>query len=454
MKRGNFSPNELQRGLPMVESRDPEALEQERQTLVQINSRPRFWQRWRGYWSLSGPGWVQSALTLGAGSAGSAIFAGSIYGYKLLWVQPVAMFLGIVMFAAIGHQVLVTKARPYDVFWKKLHPVMALLWGFNVFLASVVWQFPQYSLGTAVFKDMTEVLGISVPKVFLALVLLVFGTWMCWSYERGSRKSIRIFERILKYMLMTMVLAFFLVVLKTGINWGELFRGLFHFHLPRDYKGITIVLGQLGAAVGINMTFLYPYTLLARGWGKEHRKLKNFDLGTSMFFPFILATSFVIIACANTLYVQGMDVKNAVDVAHALEPLVGLTTGRVIFSLGVLGMCLTTIVIEMLICGFVLSEALGFEFRGWKFRLSTMIANIGILGAFFAMPLWLPVLVSSFNLVMMPVAYIGFFILQNKKSYLGKNVNRGQRGKIWNVLLIIAILVVAAGAVVKILSLF
>jgi len=454
MKRDVSSPKELRRGLPMVEVRDPEALEQERQTLVHINSRPHFWQRWRGYWNLSGPGWVQSALTLGAGSAGSAIFAGSIYGYKLLWVQPVAMFLGIVMFAAIGHQVLVTKARPYDVFWKKLHPVMALLWGFNVFLASVVWQFPQYSLGTAVFKDITEVLGLSVPKIMLALMLLTFGTWVCWSYERGSRKSIRVFERILKYMLMTMVLAFFLVVLKTGINWGELFRGLFHFHLPRDTKGITIVLGQLGAAVGINMTFLYPYTLLARGWGKEHQKLKNFDLGTSMFFPFVLATSFVIIACANTLYVQGMDVKNAVDVAHALEPLVGLTTGRLIFSLGVLGMCLTTIVIEMLICGFVLSEALGFEFRGWKFRLSTMIANIGILGAFFAVPLWLPVLVSSFNLVMMPVAYIGYFILQNKKSYLGRDVNRGLRGKIWNVLLVCAILIVAAGAVVKILSLF
>ena len=447
------SPHELRRGLPMVEARDPEALEQERQALEHINSRPHFWQRWRGYWNLSGPGWVQSALTLGAGSAGAAIFAGSVYGYKLLWVQPVAMFLGIVMFAAIGHQLLVTRARPYDVFWKKLHPLVALLWGFNVFLASVVWQFPQYSLGTAVFKDMADVLGLSVPKVFLALVLLAFGTWICWSYERGSRRSIRLFERILKYMLLTMVLAFFLVVLKTGINWGELFKGLFNFHIPRDYQGITIVLGQLGAAVGINMTFLYPYTLLARGWGREHQKLKNFDLGTSMFFPFVLATSFVIIACANTLYVQGMDVKNAVDVAHALAPLVGLTTGRIIFSLGVLGMCLTTIVIEMLICGFVLSEALGFEFRGWKFRLSTMIANIGILGAFFSMPLWLPVLVSSFNLIMMPVAYIGFFILQNKKSYLGMDVSRGLRGVIWNVLLIVAILIVAAGAVIKILSL-
>lgn len=438
----------------MVEARDPDALEQERTRLSAVNARPRFWQRWMGYWGLSGPGWVQSALTLGAGSAGSAIFAGSVFGYKLLWVQPVAMFLGVVMFGAIGHQALVTRARPYDVFWKRLHPALALLWGLNVFLASVVWQFPQYSLGTAVFRDIFAVIGVPAPKIVLALLLLAFGTWMCWSYERGSRQAIRVFERILKYMLMFMVLAFLLVVIKTGIDWRELLKGLLRFHIPHDREGITIVLGQLGAAVGVNMTFLYPYTLLARGWSKEHLRLKNFDLGTSMFFPFVLATGFVIIACANTLFVQGIQVKDAVDVAQALEPLAGLTSGRLIFSLGVLSMCLTTIVIEMLICGFVLSEVLHFEFSGWRFRVSTMIANIGILGAFLAMPFWLPVLVSSFNLIMMPIAYLGFFILQNKKSYLGDAVSRGIKGLLWNVVLILAILVVAAGAVVKILSLF
>lgn len=451
--KANPKSDDLRRGLPMVETRDPKALVQEQELLSEINARPRFWQRWRGFWGLSGPGWIQSALTLGAGSAASAIFAGSVFGYRLLWVQPVAIFLGVVMFAAIGHQALVTKARPYDVFWKRLHPAVALFWGLNVFLASVVWQFPQYSLGTAVFKDIFSVLGIQAPKVVLALLILIFGTWLCWSYERGSRKAIRVFERILKYMLMFMVLAFLLVVIKTGINWKELFRGLFQFHIPSDTEGLTIVLGQLGAAVGVNMTFLYPYTLLARGWSKEHRRLKNFDLGTSMFLPFVLATGFVIIACANTLYIQGIEVRDAVDAAHALEPLVGLTFGRLIFSLGVLSMCLTTVVIEMLICGFVLSEVLNFEFKGWKFRISTMVANIGILGAFFAMPFWLPVLVSSFNLVMMPVAYIGFFILQNKKNYLGADINKGTRGKIWNILMIVAILVVAAGAVAKILSL-
>ena len=120
----------------MVGARDPEALEREKARLREIDARPGLWRRWRGYWSLSGPGWVQSALTLGAGSAGSSIFAGAVYGYDLLWVQPVAMFLGVVMFAAIGHQVLVTQARPYDAFRKKLHPSLAFAWGGVVLVAS------------------------------------------------------------------------------------------------------------------------------------------------------------------------------------------------------------------------------------------------------------------------------------------------------------------------------
>ncbi len=201
------------------------------------------------------------------------------------------------------------------------------------------------------------------------------------------------------------------------------------------------------------MTFLYPYTLLARGWGREHRGLKNFDLIVSMFAPFVLTTSLVVIACANTLHVQGIRVREAVDAAHALAPVAGVAAGRVIFSLGVLGMCFTTLTIEMVICGFVLSEMLGFEPRGWRYRAATMTANIGILGAFTPTPFWLPVIASSVALVMMPIAYIAFFILQNKRSYLGDEVNKGFKGAVWNILLLLAILVVAAGAIVKILSL-
>jgi manganese transport protein len=454
MVRAPKAPAIRDRECENVPASDPEALEKEKALLREIDSRPGRLRRWRGYWSLSGPGWVQSALTLGAGSASSSIYAGAVFGYRLLWVQVVAMFLGVVVFSAIGHQTLVTQARPYDVFRKKLHPVLAFAWGGVVFLASIVWQFPQYGLATSVLRDVFDVFGLAVPRAPIALALLAGGTALCWSYGSGGRRSVRLFEKALKYCVLLMLASFLLVVVKTGVDFKELLRGLFGFSIPRDREGLTIVLGALGAAVGVNMTFLYPYTLLARGWGREHRGLKNFDLGVSMFLPFVLTTGLVIVACANTLYARGIRVRGAVDAAHALEPLVGLAAGRLIFSFGVLGMCFTTLTIEMVICGFVLSEMFGFEPRGWAYRAATMTANIGILGAFYPLPIWLPVVASSFALVMLPLAYIGFFILQNKKSYLGADVPRGARGLAWNIVIVLAILVVTAGAAAKILSLF
>ncbi|HOW86868.1 MAG TPA: divalent metal cation transporter [Candidatus Aminicenantes bacterium] len=443
----------IRRGLPMGGARDPEALAAETARLREIDARPGLLRRWKGYWSLSGPGWVQSALTLGAGSAGSSIFAGAVYGYDLLWVQPVAMFLGVVVFAAIGHQALVTQARPYDVFRATLHPVLAYAWAGVVLLASIIWQFPQYALATSVSRDIFDLAGLDMPRLPIALALMAAGTALCWSYGRGSRRAVRLFERVLKYLVLLMSLFFLLVVLKTGVDLKALARGFFGFHVPRDREGLTIVLGALGAAVGVNMTFLYPYTLLARGWGREHRGLKNFDLVVSMFAPFVLTTSLVVIACANTLHVRGIRVREAVDAAHALAPVAGAAAGRVIFSLGILGMCFTTLAIEMVICGFVLSEMLGFEPSGRRYRAATMVANIGILGAFYPVPFWLPVAASSTALIMMPIAYIAFFILQNKRGYLGDDRPRGLKRTAWNALLVVAILVVVVAAAVKIMSL-
>jgi hypothetical protein len=162
----------------------------------------------------------------------------------------------------------------------------------------------------------------------------------------------------------------------------------------------------------------------------------------------------VTIACANTLHARGIRVRGAVDAAHALEPLIGLTLGRIVFSLGVLSMCFTTMVLEMLLCGFVLSEMFGFELHGRAYKASTMLANVGILGAFASLPFWVPVATSSLNLIMMPAAYLGFFLLHNMKSYLGEDLVRGTKAALWNAIFVLAILVVAAGAVTKVISFF
>jgi Mn2+/Fe2+ NRAMP family transporter len=441
-------------GLPMIAARDLEDLKAERAYLRGVDARRPIFRRWAGYWKLTGPGWMQSAITLGAGTAGSTILAAASYGYQLLWLPPAAMALGVAVFAAIGRQTLISGRRPYEAFRSELHPALAAFWGLTVLISSVVFQFPQYALGTDVARDILAVAGIEAPRALVVAVFLLASTAIAWSYGRGSRRAVRGFERVLKYILLFMVAAFALVVVKTGVDGKALVKGLFGFHIPATRKGIALVLGQMGAAVGVNMTFLYPYAMLSRRWGRDHLGLKSFDLGVSMFLPFVLATGFVSIACANTLYVKGIQVKGAVDAAHALAPVVGLTLGRVVFSLGILSMCFTTMVLEMLIAGFVLSEMLGFALHGRAYKAATMTANIGVLGAFSALPFWVPVAASSLNLVMLPIAYLAFFILHNKKSYLGGNVVRGLKGAVWNALLALAILVVTAGAAVKLASLF
>jgi Mn2+/Fe2+ NRAMP family transporter len=84
-----------------------------------------------GYSKMTGPGYLQSALTLGGGSAMASLFAGSYLQYGLLWVQPVAMILGIIMLAAISHQTLSTGARPFSIIKVIFHPALAWIWAFG-----------------------------------------------------------------------------------------------------------------------------------------------------------------------------------------------------------------------------------------------------------------------------------------------------------------------------------
>ena len=55
-----------------------------------------------GYLRLTGPGYMQSAMTLGGGSIASCAALGSMFGYKYLWVQIVAMMLGFVVLAGVS----------------------------------------------------------------------------------------------------------------------------------------------------------------------------------------------------------------------------------------------------------------------------------------------------------------------------------------------------------------
>jgi manganese transport protein len=245
-------------------------------------------------------------------------------------------------------------------------------------------------------------------------------------------------------------------VLKTGINWRALVDGFFGFGLPSGPGSVTLVLGAIGAAVGINMTFLYPYSLLAKGWGTHHKGLARYDLVSSMFLPFVIVTSLIIIAMANTVYDPALGSVRTdlrpIDAARSLQTLLGSSLGRVILDLGFIGMACGAISTHMVVCGFTGCEMFKLDYTVSRYRRFTLLPAIGVLGVAFSSPLWMPIVASAIALTMLPVAYIAFFIMNNKRSYLGDAVGRGWRRSLFNLAMVVAIILACIGASIQIKS--
>jgi len=292
------------------------------------------------YLKFSGPGWLQGAITLGGGSLTGALYLGVLAGYQLLWVQLVAMAMGVIMLSAIAYVTLSTGKRPFQAIKDHINPVLAWSWAIATLMANIVWCLPQFSLGVAAVRQnllpglvgSESGLSETTGKAIVALVLLAVSTVIIWFYDSGGR-GIKIFEALLKGMVAVVVVSFFGVVavmtFQGGLNWGEVLSGfipnLGYFNHPapafdgvlaatgafQEYWSKLIVTDQrdvmitaAATAVGINMTFLLPYSMLARGWGREFRGLATFDLATGLMIPYLLATSCVVIAAASQFHAQ------------------------------------------------------------------------------------------------------------------------------------------------------
>jgi len=507
------------KGMPMFAPGNPEVLAKEQAELRSLESKGVL-ARYKWYFSKSGPGWMQSAMTLGGGSAFASLFAGAFLGYSLLWVQPLAMLMGVIMLSALAHQTLSVRERPFYAMKKHLSPTMAWLWAISAILATIIWHFPQYALAAGMSADVinaivtptaaagegfTDTHNTTAWLLGLGVFFLIFGTVVSWNYGSG-RKGIKTFERIVKMLIWFVIVCFGIVVtcvaVKGGIPWGELFSGFLPYNFAAgtwnipfgDDKGIDIMIAALSAAVGINMTFLFGYSYLARGWGKEHRGLAKFDLVTGMLIPYVLATSLMVVATACTIYdskeIADFKAKRAayseLIASGATEKSAQISSGltndqltdyekilksgrlppmkaasmftaagippvisRLIFGLGIIGMVMNCITLHMLVSGFAACEIFGVEAGGWKYKLACLTPVPGFFGVIIWSKIgsWIAIPTSAVCLIMLPVAYIGFFALNNSKSYLGDEMPRGARRFVWNtaMLVTIGIILVSAG---------
>ena len=485
------------------------------------------------YARISGPGWLQGAITLGGGSLAGALYLGIVAGNDLLWVQPLAMICGIIMLAAIAYVTLSTQQRPLQLINQHLHPLLGWSWLVATIMANIVWTMPQFSLGTAAIQQ--NLLGVEGDQFLWPIIITLFGIglFVNYLYQAGGGGA-KLFDRIIKVMVGLIVFSFFAVVIALfssgNISFGSILGGLipdfsllgsssptfapdiaassdstfWENHIISTQK--SKIFAAFGTAVGINMTFLLPYTLLKKKWSTKHRGLSITDLSIGLFVPFFLATACVVIASASSFHGKTEDVnpvktystlakidsvktlvkdlpngsdeekaiwndtvatapgltesdfklaamlhsRDAGALAITLKPFTGEVVGQKVFGVGVLGMAVSTIIILMLINGLAFQQLFE-KSLGSKPAYFLGCGISGLAGCMFPF-LWqgqskaaLAIPTSVIGGSLIPIAYFTFFLLMNSKKVLGDKRPEGTARIIWNVLMIFATTVATVG---------
>lgn len=469
------------------------------------------------YTKLSGPGWVQAAVTLGGGTLVGALYLGVVGGYQFLWLQPLAMLCGIIMLSAISYVTLSKdkiEDRPFELAKRHISPSLAWGWLIATIIADVVFCAAQFALGTDAIQG--NLGGGDLPPFLITGLLFLVAFYLIWLFS-GEGKASRIIDNIIKCLVAVIVLAFMGVavtlMLNDAIDWSALARGLVpdfsalfrptdayttSITAAEEYGGFwesyisdsqrNIIIGAFGTAVGINMTFLLPYSIMKKKWGKKHRELARFDLFLGLLIPFILGASALIISTASQFhakkdghvseaaYHQVLDARlkaehndfatfdaaqiaqlriqaptadkelstmlakrNANDLAKALTPFLG-NWSQLIFGIGILAMAISTMLVHMMMNGYAVSEAFG---QPGQRRLFLIGAAIPAIAGFFSPLIWngaaktaLAVPASVIATTLLPIAYLIFLLLMNSKKALGEELPK--RRILVNVLMFVA----------------
>lgn len=473
-----------------------------------------FFKKLGFYARLSGPGWIQAAVTLGGGTLVGALYLGVIGGYQFLWLQPLAMLCGIVMLSAISYVTLSKdrfEDRPFELAKKHVSPILAWGWLIATVIANIVFCAAQFALGADAVQG--NLSSVTINPYVITAILFAISLFLIWLFS-GEGKASKIIDNVIKSLVAIIVLAFMGVVITLlwngGVNWGALFSGLIpdfsalfnptDSYLPfLEEAGVhrsfwekyisdsqrNIIIGAFGTAVGINMTFLLPYSLMKKKWNKTHRELARFDLALGLFIPFILGASCLIISTASQFHAQKNSIVNetayhevldkrlsaefpeyplfsmekkmnlrqsapqidkdlsvmlakrsANDLAEAMTPFLG-NWSQLIFGIGILAMALSTMLVHMMMNGFAISEAFG---QPGKRKLFLLGAAIPALMGLFSPIIWsgtvkaaLVVPASVIATTLLPIAYLIFLLLMNSKKALGQEL---PKKRIWiNVLM-------------------
>jgi len=279
--------------------------------------------------------------------AGIATYSilGAKYGYELLWVLALSTAalivfheLGVRLGIVTGKGLLTLVREHYGQ--RAAHLVLAALVLANT--GTLCAEFAGVAAGMELLGGMSRY--ISVPLAAIGVSALVL------------RESFRHVEHFL-LALSSVFVAYVISGVLAHPDWGAAAKGLVVPGLPLNPDAVLVAVATIGTTLAPwGLAFIQSYAV--------DKKLQVKDLVYERVDVIVGAVLtgvigfFVVVACAATLHVHGIDVNGAGDAARALEPLAG-DTAATLFGLGFLGAALLAAAIVPLSTAYSVSETLG-----------------------------------------------------------------------------------------------
>jgi NRAMP (natural resistance-associated macrophage protein)-like metal ion transporter len=270
---------------------------------------------------------------------------GAKYGYELLWVLAVST-AALIVYHLVGARMGVVTGKGFLTLLRERRSTRDT----RIVLAALVLA----NLGTlcAEFAGVAasfELLGgisryATVPLAGIAVSALVL---------RGSFLRVEHVLLALSTVFVTYVLSGFLA----HPDWGAAAEGLVVPHLPLTRDAVLVAVATVGTTLAPwGLVFIQSYA------ADKHLRVKdlhfeNIDVIVGALLTGVIGF-FIVVTCASTLHVRGIEINEASDAAKALRPLAG-SFASTLFGLGFLGAALLAAAVVPLSTAYSIAEAEG-----------------------------------------------------------------------------------------------
>jgi Mn2+/Fe2+ NRAMP family transporter len=270
---------------------------------------------------------------------------GARYGYELLWVLAIST-AALIVFHEVGVRLgVVTGKGLLTLVRERFGPRAAALVMAALLVANTGTLCAEFA-GVAAGMDLLTGASryLSVPLAAIAVSALVL------------RENFHRVEHLL-LLLSSVFVAYVVSGIAAHPDWGAAARGLVVPSIPLNRDAVLVAVATVGTTLAPwGLAFIQSYAVDKRLHVKDLR-YERIDVITGAVLTGVIGF-FVVIACAATLHVEGIEINDAGDAARALEPFVG-NAAATLFGLGFLGAALLAAAIVPLSTAYSFSETLG-----------------------------------------------------------------------------------------------